>query len=88
MDRLVPRDWTFESVHFMAAAATVDLFAQTLLPRLQDRTVKQLHVFHLDDTAEQLEKTAELIDSLARRIEQAIGQISGAERQLEPGQAA
>jgi hypothetical protein len=40
------------------------------------------------DSAEQLEKTAELIDRLARRIEQAIGQTDGAGRQLEPGQAA
>jgi antirestriction protein ArdC len=38
-----------------------------------------------DDTAEQLEKAAELIDTLARRIEQAIGQTDGSERELELG---
>jgi antirestriction protein ArdC len=36
-----------------------------------------------DDTAERLEQAAELIDSLARRIEQAIGQMERGERELE-----
>jgi antirestriction protein ArdC len=39
------------------------------------------------DPAERLEQAAELIDSLARRIEQAIGQTDGGERELELRQA-
>ena len=38
-----------------------------------------------DHTAEQLESAAELIDTLAWRIEQAIGQTDGSERELELG---
>jgi antirestriction protein ArdC len=38
-----------------------------------------------NETAEQLEKAAELIDTLARRIEEAIGQTDSSDRELELG---
>ncbi len=57
VEQLAALGWKFESVNFMAAAATVDLFKRTLLPRLKDRTVKQFRSFHLTDSAEQQDTT-------------------------------
>jgi hypothetical protein len=41
-----------------------------------------------EDALEQLEKTAELIDSLARRVEQAIAPADDGEQELAVGEAA
>lgn len=57
VDRLAGRGWTFESVNFLAAAVTVDLFEKRLLPHIADRTVKQFRSFHLNDSAEQQDPT-------------------------------
>ncbi len=55
--RLAALGWTFESVNLMAPAVTVKLFEDTVLPRIQDGTVKRFHQFHLTDTAEEQDST-------------------------------
>src|SRR3989442_15717710 len=57
VDRLARLGWKFESVNFMAAAATVDLFRQTGLPRVADKTVKGFRSFHLTAAAEEQDST-------------------------------
>ena len=57
IDRLCKLGWTFESVNFMAPAVTIDLFNQTVVPRLQDGKVKRLNQFHLTDVSEQTDPT-------------------------------
>jgi hypothetical protein len=57
VDRLATLGWKFESVSFLAAAARMDLFKRTVLPRVQDRTVRQFRSFHLTDTAEEQDPT-------------------------------
>ncbi len=68
VDRLAQRGWKFESVNFMAAAATVDLFKQTLLPRLKDKTVKQLRSFHLTDASEEQDTTCRPVLGYGRSL--------------------
>jgi hypothetical protein len=68
VDRLAQRGWKFESVNFMAAAATVDLFKQTLLPRLKDKTVKQLRSFHLSDASEEQDTTCRPVLGYGRSL--------------------
>jgi len=57
VDRLAALGWKFESVSFMAAAATVDLFDRTLWRRLQDKTVREFRSFLLTDAAEEQDAT-------------------------------
>lgn len=57
IDRLCKLGWTFESVNFMAPSVTIDLFNQTVVPRLQDGKVKRLNQFHLTDVSEQTDPT-------------------------------
>jgi hypothetical protein len=57
VQRLAERGWKFESVNFMAPAATLALFEETLLPRIADRTVTSFRTFHLSDAAEQQDPT-------------------------------
>lgn len=61
IDRLCKLGWTFESVNFMAPAVTVELFKQTVLPRLKDGKVKRLNQFHLTDVSEQADPTCKPI---------------------------
>lgn len=61
VERLCKLGWIFESVNFMAPAVTVDLFNQTVLPRLQDKKVKRLNQFHLNDVTEQADPTCKPI---------------------------
>jgi hypothetical protein len=68
VERLAPLGWKFESVTFMAAAATVDLFERTLLPRIEDRTVKQFRSFHLTDVAEQKDPTCRPVLGYGRSL--------------------
>jgi hypothetical protein len=68
VDRLARRGWTFESVTFLAAAATVELFRRTLRPRIEDRTVRQFRAFHLTDTAEQRDPTCRPILGYGRSL--------------------
>ena len=68
VERLARLSWKFESVNFMAAAATVELFKQTVLPRLEDRTVKQLRCFHLSDAAEQQDTTCRPVVGYGRSL--------------------
>ena len=68
VDRLAALGWKFESVNFMAAAATVDLFKQTLLPRIKDKSVKQFRSFHLNDAAEQQDPTCKPVLGYSRSL--------------------
>ncbi len=68
VDQLAGRGWKFESVNFMAAAATVDLFTRTVLPRIKDRTVKRFRSFHLSDAAEQQDATCRPILGYGRSL--------------------
>lgn len=66
--RLAELKWKFESVNFMAPAATVDLFKETLLPRIKDKTVKQFRSFHLNDAAEQQDPTCKPVLGYGRSL--------------------
>ena len=68
VDRLAPLGWKFESVNFLAAAATVDLFKATLLPRIRNKTVKQFRAFHLNDAAEQQDPTCKPVLGYGRSL--------------------
>jgi hypothetical protein len=68
VDQLAKRGWTFESVSFMAGAATMDLFKKTLLPRITDKTVKQFRSFHLNDAAEQQDPTCKPVLGYTRSL--------------------
>jgi hypothetical protein len=65
---LAAEGWKFESINFLAAAATVELFEKTLLPRLRDRAVARLNLFHLHDAAEQQDPTCKPILSYNRSL--------------------
>ncbi len=68
VDRLAQLGWKFESVNFMAAAASVDLFERTLLPRVRDKTVKQFRSFHLNDAAEEQDPTCKPVLGYSRSL--------------------
>jgi hypothetical protein len=68
VDRLAQLGWRFESVNFMAGAATLDLFKKTLLPRIADKTVKQFRAFHLSDSAEQQDPTCRPVLGYSRSL--------------------
>ena len=68
VERLACLGWTFESVNFMAPAVTVKLFEDTMLPRIQDGTVRRFHEFHLTDTAEQQDSTCRPILGYGRSL--------------------
>jgi hypothetical protein len=66
--RLASLGWTFESVNFMAPAVTVELFKETLAPRVKDGTVKQLRSFHLADAAEEQDPTCRPVLGYGRSL--------------------
>jgi len=66
--RLASLGWKFESVNFMAPAATVALFQKTLAPRVKDGTVKQLRSFHLADAAEKQDPTCKPVLGYGRSL--------------------
>jgi len=68
VDRLALLGWKFDSVNFMAAAATVDLFERTLLPRLKDKTVREFRSFFLADAAEEQDSTCRPILGYSRSL--------------------
>lgn len=68
VDRLAQLGWKFDSVNFMAAAATVDLFERTLLPRLKDKTVREFRSFFLADAAEEQDSTCRPILGYSRSL--------------------
>jgi hypothetical protein len=68
IDRLAELGWKFDSVSFMAAAATVDLFERTLLRRLQDKTVREFRSFLLTDAAEEQDPTCRPILGYGRSL--------------------
>ncbi len=68
VDRLARLGWKFDSVNFMAAAATVDLFERTLLPRLKDKTVREFRSFFLADAAEEQDSTCRPILGYSRSL--------------------
>lgn len=65
VDRLGALGWSFDSMNLMAPAVTVDLFARTVLPRLQktagEGRVRRLNEFHLGDAQEQTDPTCKPI---------------------------
>ncbi|MBI4196130.1 MAG: C1 family peptidase [Betaproteobacteria bacterium] len=68
VERLCGLGWTFESLSLMAPAVTVDLFRQTVLPRLRDGKVKRLNEFHLTDVTEQADPTCQPILFYSRSL--------------------
>jgi len=68
VDRLARLGWKFDSVNFMAAAVTVDLFERTLLPRLQDKTVREFRSFLLTDAAEEQDPTCRAVLGYGRSL--------------------
>ena len=61
VDRMCKLGWTFESMNLMAPAVTVELFNETVVPRLKDGKVKRLNEFHLTDVVEQADPTCKPI---------------------------
>lgn len=57
IDTLCRRGWEFESVSFLAPAATVDLFREKALPWIEKKKVKRYAQFHLLDEAERDDNT-------------------------------
>jgi hypothetical protein len=55
-------------VNLLAPAVTVELFKQTVLPRLKDGKVKRLNEFHLTDVVEQADPTCEPILFYSRSL--------------------
>jgi hypothetical protein len=68
VDRLARLGWKFDSVSFMAAAVTVDLFERTLWPRLQDKTVREFRSFLLTDAAEEQDPTCRPVLGYGRSL--------------------
>ncbi len=66
--RLAGLGWKFESVTFMAPAVTIALFQDTLLPLVQDGTVRRYHQLHLTETAEERDGTCRPILGYGRSL--------------------
>jgi hypothetical protein len=66
--QLADRGWKFESVNFLAAAATVKIFQDTILPRVRDGSVKHFRSFQLTDAAEQQDPTCKPMFGYGRSL--------------------
>jgi len=66
--QLADRGWKFESVNFLAAAATVKTFQDTILPRVRDGSVKRFRSFQLTDAAEQQDPTCKPMFGYGRSL--------------------
>ncbi len=58
IDRLAAREWSFESVTFLAPALSVASFRERVVPWLDARRVRRFTQFHLADAVEQRDDTA------------------------------
>jgi hypothetical protein len=65
---LCKRNWTFDSVNFMAPAVRVDVFKDCVVPHLKSGKVKRLHQFHLSDDVEQKDPTCKPILGYSRSL--------------------
>ncbi len=54
-------DWEFATVNFMAPAVTLDLFNNTVVPKIKNGKVHQYNQFELKDEAEQKDPTCKPI---------------------------
>jgi hypothetical protein len=65
---LAPLGWTFQTVNFMAPAATVDLFRGKVLKHLRSGVVRNYHHFQLRDDIEQQDPTCRPILGYGRSL--------------------
>jgi hypothetical protein len=65
---LCQRDWTFDSVNFMAPAVRMDVFQDCVVPNLKSGKVKRLNQFHLADDVEQKDPTCKAILGYSRSL--------------------
>ena len=65
---LAPHGWTFDSIHFMAPAVTVETFKTSIVPELKSGKVKRYFQFHLTDTAEQQDTTCRMLLGYGRSL--------------------
>lgn len=65
---LCQRNWTFESVNFMAPAVRMDVFQDCVVPNLKSGKVKRLNQFHLADDVEQKDPTCKPILGYGRSL--------------------
>ena len=68
VDALVDLGWSFASANMMAPAATVDLFAEKMLPHVIAKTVRQYNQWHLADTLELKDPTCRPILGYGRSL--------------------
>jgi len=66
IDRL--KDWTFETVSFMAPAVTTQVFKDTVQPAIEQGRVKQYNQFELLDNIEQKDPTCEKLLGYSRSL--------------------
>jgi hypothetical protein len=60
--------WRFESVSFLAPAATVDLFNRTIAPELARGTIRRYAQWHLRESVEEKDPTCRAIGGYARSL--------------------
>jgi hypothetical protein len=65
---LCQRNWTFDSVNFMAPAVRMDVFQECVVPNLKNGKVKRLNQFHLTDAMEQIDPTCKPILGYSRSL--------------------
>lgn len=68
LDALVEREWSFASANMMAPAATVDLFAEKMLPHVMAKTVRQYNQWHLSYPLEAKDPTCRAILGYGRSL--------------------
>jgi hypothetical protein len=66
IDRL--KDWTFETVNFMAPAVTTQIFKDMVQPAIEQGRVKQYNQFELLDNVEQKDPTCEKLLGYSRSL--------------------
>lgn len=57
INKMIGYGWKFETVQYLAPAATVELFTEELLPHISSGKVNRYTQFHLDDRTERSDKT-------------------------------
>ena len=62
------KDWTFETVNFLAPAVRVDTFAAQVIPAIRSGRVKRYNQFHMSDDVEQKDPTCEPILGYSRSL--------------------
>ncbi len=62
------KDWTFETVNFLAPAVRLDTFAAQVIPAIRNGHVKRYNQFHMSDDVEQKDPTCEPILGYSRSL--------------------